>query len=119
MTKRKVLCVCIGGTVRSVGLKDVLNGDFGCDAIAASAIWQSHETMAVLCDWADVIVPVEPKDLPKGPDQYRERWAKCFMWEPMYDVKRRVVDLGPDTWGNARNPILRALCVQKAREVLA
>ena len=118
MTKKKVLVVCIGGTVRSVGVKDYLNGNMACDALAASAIWQSHETMATLCDWADLIVPVEPRDLPDGPEQYRERWARCFMWEPQYDQKRKVFNLGPDVWANARHPDLQAEIARRIGEIL-
>ena len=111
--RTKVLTVCIGGTVRSVGIKDILNGSFGCDALAASHFWQSHGTMAMLCTWADLIIPVEPRDLPKGPDQYRESWRDCIMWNPEYDHKIRVMDLGPDVWGNARNPELSKLIHSK------
>ena len=118
MTKKKVLVVCIGGTVRSVGVKDYLNGNKSCDALAASAIWQSHETMATLCDWADMIIPVEPQDLPEGPAQYKEQWARCFMWEPQYDSKRKVLNLGPDIWGNARDPKLQEIIKLRIGEVL-
>lgn len=115
--KKKVLTVCIGGTVRSVGLKDYLNGNCRCDALAASAIWQGPETMRILCDWADLIVPVEPRDLPKGPEQYKDRWAASPMWDAKYDGKRHVFDIGPDVWGNAREGQLQGLIASRIKEL--
>ena len=116
--KRKVLCVCIGGTVRSVGIKDVLNGNHGCDALAASAIWQSPDTMWMLCTWADLIVPVEPRSLPKGPRQYEKQWMECAMWEREFAAKRKVLDLGPDVWGNARDAALQQIIHARIKEIL-
>ena len=116
--KRKVLCVCIGGTVRSVGIKDALNGTYGCDALAASAIWQSADTMWMLCTWADLIVPVEPRSLPKGPIQYEKAWWACAMWEREFDSKRKVFDLGPDVWGNARDSALQGIIRARIKELM-
>lgn len=109
MSKKKVLAVCIGGTVRSVAIKDMLNSFHNCDALAASAIAQSYGTMKMLCEWADVIIPVEPQDLPFGPEKFKASWAECVMWIEEYDHKRRVLNIGPDVWGNARHPDLSEL----------
>lgn len=115
----KVLCVCIGGMVRSVCFKQVLNGRHGCDALAASAIWNDGETMRTLCRWADRIVVVEPRSLPKGPDEYRDRWAMSTIWDAEFAPKRRVVNLGPDVWGMACHPDLIERCEGFVAEVLA
>ena len=118
--KRKVLCVCIGGTVRSVGIKDVLNGTYNCDALAASAIWQSDETLRMLCEWADLIVPVVPRDWPHHacPERDNKRWMESVMWDSKYDGKRKVLNVGEDVWCNARHPELRALILSKIGELL-
>lgn len=113
--KKKVLTVCIGGVVRSVGLKDVLNGHFNCDGIAASAVWNDHETIRMLCRWADIVIPVEPRNLPQGPEEYKAAWNSCPMWDTEFDGKRRVIDLGPDIWGNARDGNLKNLCLAKLK----
>ena len=118
--KLRVLCVCIGGTVRSVGMKDVLNGDFRCNAIAASAVWQDEETLDLLCRWADRIVPVVPQDWSHHacPERDSNRWRQSAMWKDEHAAKVRVANLGEDIWGNARHPELRKLCVSKAEEVI-
>ena len=117
--KRKILAVCIGGTVRSVAIKDVLNGTGKWDGLAASAISQTPETMKMLCDWAEVIVPVENKDLIHGTCSYphQEKWAACVMWNPEYDNKRHVIDIGPDVWANARHPALSEIVRSRVREL--
>ena len=109
--KKKVLVVCIGGTVRSVAIKDMLNSCHNCDALAASAISQSPETMRMLCDWADLIVPVEPRELPRntGSSPHQEKWGSCVMWSDEWAFKLKVLDIGPDKWGNARHPELSEL----------
>ena len=109
MTKKKVLVVCLGGTVRSVAIKDMLNCSHNCDALAASAISQDYTTMTMLCDWADLIVPVEPRNLPLGPVKYDGVWFNCTIWNSEYNHKRRTLNVGPDIWGNARHPELSEL----------
>jgi predicted protein tyrosine phosphatase len=109
----KVLTVCIGGMVRSAGIADVLRNDKGIDSIALSAINNTPETMDMICEWADLIIPVEPQYKHKVPEQYRIKWESCKMWDAKYDHKRKVFDLGPDVWGNARDPILRKKIVEQ------
>jgi hypothetical protein len=100
-------------------MADVLRNDHGVDALAASAINNTPETMAMLCNWADVIVPMEPQHDNKVPDQYQQKWRNCVMWAAVYDAKRKVVDVGVDAWGNARDPRYRKICIQRVKEIIA
>ncbi len=57
---RKILTICDGGTVRSVCLARLLkDGQVDGrqhDAVAASGLWNSKGTLAMLCRWANLIV---------------------------------------------------------------
>jgi hypothetical protein len=101
-------------------MKDVLCGTFSCNAIAASAVWQDSETLEMLCKWADLIVPVVPRDFVHvgAPDRDNDKWKMSVMWNTEFASKVRVANLGEDVWGNARHPELRALCVQRAPGIL-
>src|SRR5574341_2025426 len=90
--KLKVLCVCNGGNVRSVALAEALKGSFGCEAISASTYWLSRETMKMLCDWADVIAPVQDRDPAYEPEPDRTKWRESVLWE--YINKVRIFPIG-------------------------
>lgn len=83
--KKKFLTVCEGGNVRSVSMAYTLKYDFSQDAIAFSFAKNSDEALKLLADWADYIVCMEPKFTSRF-----EAWK----------AKVRVVDVGPDRWGN-------------------
>jgi galactitol-specific phosphotransferase system IIB component len=120
--KRKVLCVCLGGAVRSVAMKDVINVWGKDEAWALSAKSNSAEVMLANCRLADIIIPVEPFEYHghAGEGQnlpiHKEAWQKCVMWNSEFVSKLRVVNIGEDVYGNPRNPILVNLCANKLRE---
>lgn len=88
MTVRKFLCVCEGGTIRSVSLALQLK-HAGQDALAGSWRWNSPKTFSLLCDWADYVVVMQA--------EFSDRiLAMC----PEAKAKLRVVDVGPDVYGN-------------------
>ena len=106
--KPRVLTICVGGTVRSVGLKDYLNGRCHCNAIAISAAWQDYDTTLMMCNWADVIVPVEPREHlgEEAGSWVAKACHESRIWHPDHDEQRVVVPIGKDIWGNARDPKL-------------
>lgn len=114
----KILTICIGGVVRSVGLADVLKNNYSQDAVALSSINNSDETMAMMCEWADLICPVEPRYEHKVPEQYKNKWENCKMWDTKYDTKRKVFNIGEDVWGNARDTNLVNLIQSKIKEII-
>lgn len=114
----KVLTICIGGMVRSAGISDVLRNDMGIDSVALSSINNTPETMTMMCEWADLIVPVEPQFEHQVPNEYKSKWESCKMWDDKYKHKRKVLNLGADIWGNARHPQLRQIIKNRITEIL-
>lgn len=114
----KVLTVCIGGMVRSAGISDVLRNDMGIDSVALSSINNTPETMEMMCEWADVVVPVEPRYEHQVPNEYKAKWENCKMWDEKFNHKRKVLNLGADVWGNARHPELREIIKSRINEIL-
>ena len=98
----KILCVCEGGNVRSVGMAFALKHIYGQDALACGWRFNSLETFKMLCDWADRIVVMQEVFVAKVPSD-------------VLRSKVRVVDVGPDCFGNPLHPDLQA-CVQHAAE---
>jgi hypothetical protein len=98
--KPKVLVVCQGGNVRSSGLATLLKGTYGCDALNMGTGWAQPETQRVLCEWADWIVPIEPRQLCLHSSVNQPLWDASVMWEERYDHKRVIFDVGEDRWGN-------------------
>lgn len=91
----KYLCVCDGGNVRSVGMAYVLKHEFGQgrnEAIAVGRGNSSIDTLAMLCEWADVIVIMEPHMKVDIGLKYKD--------------KVRCVDVGPDRYGVYVHPEL-------------
>lgn len=99
--KKKILTVCNGGNCRSVALAEMLKGTYNCEAISSSTYWLSHQTMEMLCEWADLILLVEPWDA-KLPEPDLTYWKKSPAWMAKYAYKRKVFPLGPDAWGHAK-----------------
>lgn len=114
----KILTICIGGMVRSSGISDVLRNDMGIDSVALSAINNHDGTMSMMCEWADVIVPVEPQFENEVPNEYKHKWENCKMWDEKFKNKRKVMNLGADIWGNARHPELRQIIKSRINEIL-
>ena len=103
----KILCVCNGGNVRSVALAEALKGTYGCEAISASTYWLSKETMRMLCEWADVIAPIQIRDPDYEPEPDRSLWRENVMWT--YGNKVHIFPIGKDVYGNAQHAELRKL----------
>jgi predicted protein tyrosine phosphatase len=88
----RFLCVCDGGNVRSYALAYVLHDLLGHEAIAVGRIRVTTETLALLCEWADTIVLMQP---------HMEDSV-----DAKFKAKLRCVDVGPDRWGVYVNPEL-------------
>ena len=114
----KIIVCCLGGVCRSVGLCDILRNDHGIDAFAVGLCNTTAEGQAFLYEWADRIIVVEPQDAESVPEQYQETWSNAEVWNPKWDAKRKVIDIGPDVWGKARHPELRAIWKAKIDEVI-
>jgi predicted protein tyrosine phosphatase len=94
----KILCVCEGGSNRSVGLTNLLkdNPVQNHDAVAVGWRFNDFDTLAMLCAWAQIIVVMEPYMVEKIP--------------PACKDKIKVCDVGPDIYGHPKHPEL----IQKA-----
>lgn len=85
----KFLCVCEGGTVRSVAMSYMLKYSFGQDALACSWAKNSTETMKILCEWSDRIIPMQAKFALYIPEEHKH--------------KIKICDVGTDRWSNPLN----------------
>lgn len=85
----KFLCVCEGGNCRSVSLAYVLKDFYQQAALACGIREYMKDTLVFLCDlWKpDWIVLMQPGFMEHIPKVH------CH--------KVRVLDVGPDRWGNA------------------
>src|SRR5207245_5530036 len=70
MKRKKILCLCAGGQVRSVTLGGICKYWFGHEAIAASLEKLEPDTLDMLYRWAEVIVVVEQQYLQLVPDEH-------------------------------------------------
>lgn len=104
MTKIKTLCLCAGGTVRSVTLSSLLRYCWKHDAIAASLDTNTDSTLKMLYEWADHVYVVQPYMLDAVPAEYR--------------YKTRVLDVGADNWGMSMHPELQDICYKLLEEDL-
>lgn len=106
----KILTVCEGGAVRSVGLanylKHICNPHH--DAIAVSWAKNSEDTLRQFCDWADLIVVMEKHHWAELPSEYRLGGSK--------ENKVKVCDVGRDTYGTPFNRVLQDKCAEFVRE---
>lgn len=57
--RQKILCLCQGGNSRSVHLAYLLKYRYGADALACGWEGNSHDTVEMLCAWADFIIIVQ------------------------------------------------------------
>lgn len=90
--RKKILCVCEAGIVRSTSLAAHLKHDRGTplhDAIAIGWRLNSPEVMSLLCDWADMIIVMESYMREEIPFQFLSKVEVC--------------DVGPDTYGSPFN----------------
>jgi predicted protein tyrosine phosphatase len=92
MKKYKILTMCAGGNVRSVGLKYLLKYKYGHDALACGQDANPPETREMLCKWADYIIVMTENYFKEIPTEYHN--------------KTLIYEVGPDTYGYAFNPEL-------------
>jgi hypothetical protein len=100
--RRRFLCVCEGGCVRSTAMAWQLKVNHGQNAIAVGWRWNDAETLALLCEWADYVVLMQ--------DVFRARI------ESRYHGKIRVVDVGRDRWGDPTDEELVNTVAKAAHE---
>lgn len=98
----KIVTICQGGVVRSVGLgrllkdRDVAGRQH--DTVALSWQWNSREILEMLGAWADRVIVMEPSMVNMIPESLRPKTVVC--------------DVGPDTYGNAQHPELMRKCLE-------
>ena len=98
-TKYKVLTVCAGGHVRSVGLKYLLTYKYGHEALACGQDANSTETISMLAEWADYIIVMQPCYAPFVPEKYHKKESG--------ERKLFCYDVGEDRYGYAFHPELQ------------
>lgn len=87
MKRKKILCVCSAGLVRSAALKDgIFWGWNQMDVINCGVDGNGDDTLDMLYKWADVILVVADNILPFIPQEFRS--------------KTKVVPIGEDEYGN-------------------
>ncbi len=96
----KVVTMCQGGHVRSVGLKYKLTYEYGHEVLACG--WESNtpETRAMLFNWADVIVIMQSKFEQYIPAEFHNK--------PDGTRKLYCYDVGEDNYHNPFHPSLQA-----------
>lgn len=104
MSPRRVLCVCQGGNVRSVALATRLKQKYRVDALACGVEKNSAETLTMLCEWADVIVPMS------------EPVSVCIPGQ--FARKMHICDVGPDRFGSPAHLELVDLAKRHAADVV-
>ncbi len=87
--------MCQGGQVRSVGLKFLLRYKYGHDVIACGYEANTPETLAMLFEWAEQIIILQPG--------FIEYVHKEYKWKTI------CYDVGPDNYGNPFHPGLQAI----------
>lgn len=104
----KILSVCLGGSVRSVTFANICKNQYAVDAIAASAIWNTNETFEMLCNWADYICLIAPRELPEPDKIWQKQWDLCPVFEDRFASKLRIIDVGMDIYGTPNHKDLVA-----------
>lgn len=95
MSKYKILTMCAGGNVRSVGLKFILRYKYGHESLACGQDANSSETIKMLSAWADYIIVLEPDYLKFVPSEFSSK-TLCY-------------NVGPDRFWYAFNPELLSI----------
>jgi predicted protein tyrosine phosphatase len=87
--KRRVLTVCQRGNSRSVALGWILKDGLGAEALCAGVETSSPATLAMLCEWAEVVIVVDARLTDRIPVAYA---AKLLVWDVGRDVYFRGFD---------------------------
>jgi predicted protein tyrosine phosphatase len=101
----RFLCICDGGNVRSRALAYVLHDLMDHEAIPIGRRWASHYTMRMLCEWADVVVVMQPNMIESVPHDLQH--------------KVRCIDVGEDRYGLNISPDLIRQVTAGAEKLLA
>lgn len=91
----RILCLCEGGSCRSVALAFLLKNKYGQDAIAAGWRLNTFNTLEMLYNWSDMIICLE-----------------TYMKEkidPKFHNKVSVMDVGPDRFFQINKELLNIL----------
>jgi len=104
--KKRVLCVCMGGDVRSGTLARILKHEFNMDALAVGVGYATAETFHMLAEWADHIVI--PADKPVWDSDMIRPWERKVIWW----------DIGPDVWHQPLHPELLGILSELAHKWL-
>ena len=94
--KKKFLCICEGGNVRSVAMARTLKDNFKQNAVAMSWACNDNVILEFAASWADYILLMQPK--------FIERLSDKLKLENGHKI--RIVDVGPDRFGTASHPEL-------------
>lgn len=89
----KILTMCRGGHVRSVGAKFLLSYKYGHEVLACGWESNSDETLEMLFDWADFIIVMKDEFMQYVPKKYK---GKTFCYH-----------VGRDIFGNPFHPDLQ------------
>ncbi len=97
----KVVTMCQGGHVRSVGLKYILRYKLGHDVIACGWEGNTEDTRRMLFAWADAIVIMQAAFISHVPQEFHDH----------ADGRRRLFcyDVGEDRFGNPFHPDLQSM----------
>jgi hypothetical protein len=98
----KIVTMCQGGNVRSVGLGYVLKYHYGQDVLACSWEKNTDETRRMLYAWGDRIIVMEADFVKYVP--------------PEFQSKVVVYDVGPNRWGSSLHPELLDIVDKLIRE---
>ena len=103
--KYKILTMCAGGNVRSVGLRYLLHYKYNHEVLACGQDANSQETREMLYKWADYIIVMSEEYKKFVPEEYHYKEIKG-------GIERRVFvyEVGPDRFGYAFHPELLSLC---------
>lgn len=91
----KILCLCQGGSCRSVALAYLFKYKYKQDALACGWEGNTKETMDMLCEWADAIFVLET-------------YMKDKI-DPKYHDKTSIYDVGPDRFFQINKELLKIL----------
>lgn len=94
----RVVCICRRGQVRSVALRNILIETFGfCNVLSCGWENNSADTVAMLCEWADVILVIGSTSIwPHVP-------SSRFLHKSYH------FNIGADIWGDYRSADLHRI----------
>lgn len=91
----KFLCVCWAGHSRSVTLTRAFHL-WGHNAVAIGLCSSGPDLMNVLCEWADVVCPLQGYFIDGIPKEFHKKVTKHF-------------DIGEDIWGVPYTPAMQKI----------